>query len=143
MRLKSGLSALPEGRRPTMPTLAATPASMQASAIGATASSVALPASIISMPMPCLETMLGSEIRSMAPRITPPMRCTSPGPAEPIAMMPAISTTAPWRSVERATWPFSRASLRFLGVAFSVFSPAIRPPGSLGGRHRRPAAARW
>jgi hypothetical protein len=68
---------------------------MQATAIGATASSVALPASAISRPMPCLDTMLGSEVRAIASRITPPMRCTSPGPAEPMAMMPANSTTAP------------------------------------------------
>ena len=76
---------------------------MQASAIGATASSVALPALIMSSPMPCLETMPGSELCSIAPRITPPICCTSPGPAEPMATMPAISTTAPWRSAERAT----------------------------------------
>ena len=43
---------------------------------------------------------------------------------------PASSTTAPLTSAERATWPFLRASSRFLGVAFSVFSPPPRMPSS-------------
>src|SRR3954465_8603938 len=37
----------------------------------------------------------------------------------------ANMTTAPLRSADLATWPFLRASERFLGVAFSVCSPAM------------------
>src|SRR3954447_1989678 len=37
----------------------------------------------------------------------------------------ANMTTAPLRSPDLATWPFLRASDRFLGVAFSVLSPAM------------------
>src|SRR3954447_8429101 len=36
----------------------------------------------------------------------------------------ANMTTAPLRSPDFATWPLLRASERFLGVAFSVLSPA-------------------
>src|ERR1044072_9254577 len=48
-----------------------------------------------------------------------------PGPKADSARTEAIITSAPLRSWERATWPFLRASWRFLGVAFSVLFSAI------------------
>src|SRR5919198_2419082 len=124
-RLGSGLSALPEGLKPTMPTLTATPASTQASAIGATASRMASPAELISVPIPCTETMSGERVCAIAPRRASAMRSTSLEPKAPMATIPASSTIATCRSFERATWPRRRASLRRLGVAFSVLSPAM------------------
>ena len=44
------------------------------------------------------------------------------GPKADIASRPASRTAAPLTSIERATWPFLRASSFFLGVAFSVLS---------------------
>ena len=44
------------------------------------------------------------------------------GPVAASVKSPASRTTAPLRSADLATWPFLRASSRFLGVAFSVLS---------------------
>ena len=46
------------------------------------------------------------------------------GPSAASMPKPASSTTTPLTSVDLATVPFLRASSRFFGVAFSVFSPA-------------------
>ena len=81
MRLKSGLSALPEGLKPTIPTLASTPAIMHASAIGATASSVAVPARDHQPADAVHGDDVGRAGLRIAARSTSPMRWTSPGPA--------------------------------------------------------------
>ena len=52
-------------------------------------------------------------------------RLTILGPNEPSANSEHSITTAPFTSLERATWPFFLASLRRLGVGFSVRSPDI------------------
>ena len=51
------------------------------------------------------------------------MRPNRPGPKAESAITAAHSTTAPLTSGDLATWPFSRASLTFFGVAFSVLLP--------------------
>src|ERR1700754_3310458 len=47
------------------------------------------------------------------------------GPAAESAIRPASRIAAPLMSADLATWPFLRASSRFLGVAFSVLFSAI------------------
>ena len=60
------------------------------------------------------------------------IRRITPGPNADSARTEAISTTAPLTSCDLATWPFLRASARFLGVAFSVlFSAISRPPSGV------------
>ena len=94
----------------------ATPASMQASAIGATASSVALPAAVISS----ADALLGDDARvgdlhdRAAHHVAHALR-RAPGPAEPRATMPAISTTAPWRSVRARDLALLAGFLALLG----------------------------
>jgi hypothetical protein len=102
-RLGSGLSALPDGLKPTMPRLTAMPASTQASAIGATVKRTASPAELISVPMPWTETISGVRVCAIAARIASAIRSTSLGPKAPMATIPASSTIEPCRSVERAT----------------------------------------
>src|SRR5919197_5284921 len=61
-----------------------------------------------------------------------------PGPKADSARTDAAITSAPLRSCERSTWPFLRASWRFLGVAFSVLFSAISAghvQGVQRGRH--------
>src|SRR4051812_23172390 len=118
-------------RTPDWPAFTTMAASAQARATGATASAASLPTRSRTVPRPGSETTEGSAVCAsdevIALRTWPSM----PGPAAPSVMSPTSRTTAPLRSLERATCPFLRASWRRLGVGFSVFSPP--PPPAMSG----------
>ena len=79
-----------------------------------------------SAPSPAAEaTVFGWAIWPKASCMEAPTPETTLGPSEAIAMRPAIRISAAFRSVLLATWPFLRASVWRLGVAFSVLSLAM------------------
>ena len=138
----SGLSASGEGLKPTWPTLISTPATRHTAAIGASEYSQAEP----TMPKICgtvsAPTVSGWLMSPSRSRVACDIRRIIPGANAERASSAASRTTAPLRSIDRATWPFLRASSRFLGVAFSVLFSAITPPSASAGRWRRSAGAR-
>ena len=69
----------------------------------------------------------GAATRAIVSAISAPMPAAIAGPEIASAPVVASSTAVELTSCERATWPFFRASLRRLGVAFSVRSPAMGP----------------
>src|SRR3954467_3300121 len=82
-------------------------------------------------------TWRGLAISPMVARLISPSLSIMCGPQIESAIRPAISTRAPFRSCDFATWPFLRASSRRLGVAFSVLSPPPAMSGDLKGLERR------
>src|SRR3954452_12593794 len=123
--LKLGLIAPGIGFRPTCAMPAIVPASMQANITGNAARPTCLPTIQNSVPMPCSSTTCGVRMRSITWTIAIRQCSIIFGPVAESARSAASSTAAPLMSVERATWPFLRASARFLGVAFSVRFSAI------------------
>ena len=124
-RFGSGFSACMFRRGRTWATFTSTPAARQTNRIGATAAAAAPKALDSSEPMPSRLTTSGVEI-SVRPWYIEFSSCpVSFGPKEPSATSAASITIAPFMSFERATCPFLRASLRRLGVGFSVRSPDI------------------
>jgi hypothetical protein len=96
---------------------------MQAPAIGATATSITDSVVCISPLRPApLVAPPAWEIWANMLRNAEAPAPTTVGPMRLIISSPTITTTEPPRSLLRATWPFSRARLRCLGVAFSVRS---------------------
>src|SRR3954471_21252046 len=137
-RLGSGLSALSDGLSPTWPPPAASPATAQTAITGSAASPTFWPTSTNSEPRPLAVTYLsGSEVRAITSSIACSIRSIIFGPKAESASRPAIRMAAPLTSAERATWPFLRASSRFLGVAFSVLFSAmpLRDPERVEGLH--------
>ena len=121
--LNSGFTASGVMRKRTCATLATTPATQQAKAIGATDSPISLATLRMTAPIVARCTTSGASAPSRS------MSCmaswqwaTMLGPVAASVKSPASSTTAPLRSADFATWPFLRASSTFLGVAFSVLS---------------------
>src|SRR3954451_17318836 len=124
-RLGSGFSALTCGLPPTCAMLMRTPAATHVKTTGAAAIAAALAWAGGSGPSPRWVTTAGDEARRRASRIEASSTSTRCGAVALSAKRAANSTTAPLRSADLATEPFLRACWRFLGVAFSVFSPAI------------------
>src|SRR3954447_18495830 len=124
-RLGSGFRAAIWGLPPTCATLTSTPAATHVKITGAAASAADLPCAESSGPRPRWLTTSGEEMRRKASRIELCSTSTRCGAVALSANSAANMTTAPLRSPDLATEPFLRACWRFLGVAFSVFSPAI------------------
>src|SRR6201989_1508149 len=123
-RLGSGFSACMCGLPPTWMTLTRTAAATQVKMTGAAASPAAVAWEETSGPRPRALTTSGVAIRANALRSDTCSTETRCGAVALRANSAANMTTAPLRSWLLATWPFFRASCRFLGVAFSVLSPA-------------------
>src|SRR3954468_22563912 len=122
---KSGLIAPGIGLMPTCPAEAATPATRQTAMTGATASATCWPTSTNSVPTPFWVTTLSGSWASCRTCSIASWHCsTIRCPTADSASSEASSTAALLTSCERATWPFLRASSRFLGVAFSVLFSA-------------------
>src|SRR3954468_18503032 len=133
-RLGSGFRAVICGLPPTCATLTSTaaaapwtstPAATHVKMTGAAASAADVPCAESSGPRPRWLTTSGEEMRRKASRIELCSTSTRCGAVALSANKAANMTTAPLRSPDLATEPFLRACWRFLGVAFSVFSPAI------------------
>src|SRR5215217_6235620 len=124
-RLGSGFSAVMCGLPPTCATLMSTPAATHVKITGAAASAADFAWAERSGPSPRWLTTSGEETRPRASRIEDCRTSTRCGAVALSANSAANMTTAPLRSADLATEPFLRACWRFLGVAFSVFSPAI------------------
>src|ERR1022692_429346 len=123
MRRKSGFSEWAVGLKPTCATPPSTPASMQVPATGATVRAIVESAECSSPLSPAaLVAWAGWAISLSISRNVEAAESTIRRPIKLSASRPAIKTTEPPRSGLRATWPFSRARLRCLGVAFSVRS---------------------
>jgi hypothetical protein len=123
MRLMSGLIAPSEGRMPTCAMFAISPAAMHTAAIGATVASITcIPVSNRPWRPAAVAIACGRAISWNIALIAWPASLTIVGASDEIAIRPAISTSAPLKSVLLATWPFFRASVRRFGVAFSVLS---------------------
>src|SRR6185437_8227719 len=133
-----GLIAWNDGFMPTWPTLTTTAAAAQIPAIGATVVSVVCRASWSSSCSPAaLVAAPGWEISANTVRIAVETPSMTFGPMNIRETSPAARTTAPFRSVLLATLPCLRASLRRLGVAFSVLlGSAMGSEGVQGGRDR-------
>src|SRR3954454_5290723 len=122
---KSGLIAPGIGLMPTCPAEAATPASRHTPMTGATASATCWPTSTNSVPTPFWVTTLSGSWASWRTCSIASWHCsTIRCPTALSVSSEASSTAALLTSCERATWPFLRASSRFLGVAFSVLFSA-------------------
>src|SRR3954452_11949969 len=124
-RLGSGFSAPTCGLPPTCAMLTSRPAATHVRITGMAAKAAALPWLESSGPRPRWLTTSGEEISPKASRIEDWSTSTRCGAVALSANSAANMTTAPLRSADLATWPFLRASERFLGVAFSVRSPAM------------------
>src|SRR3954453_22736311 len=124
-RLGSGFRAVIWGLPPTCARLTSTPAATHVKITGAAASAADLPCAESSGPRPRWLTTSGEEMRRKASRIELCSTSTRCGAVALRANSAANMTTAPLRSPDLATEPFLRACWRFLGVAFSVFSPAM------------------
>src|SRR3954462_9951862 len=124
-RLGSGFRAVIWGLPPTCATLTSTPAATHVRITGAAAKAAERPWAEMSGPSPRWLTTSGEEIRPKASRIDACSTSTRCGAVALRANIAANMTIAPLRSADLATEPFLRACARFLGVAFSVFSPAI------------------
>src|SRR4051794_28356584 len=122
----SGLTPAAFSRGRTWMTFASTPAPMHAAATGPTVMAIVSRPSTASWPSIEAVTARGLAISAIVARIESPSFSNMCGPHTATAISPPIRTSAPFRSWERATCPFLRASSLRLGVAFSVFSPA--PP---------------
>src|SRR5690349_8110451 len=123
-RLGSGFSAVMCGLPPTCATLTISPAAMQVKTTGAAASAAEPICAESSCPRPRWSTMPGVAMSwnaCVSEASSVETRC---GAVALRAKSAAKRTTAPLRSADLATEPFLRASDRFLGVAFSVLSPA-------------------
>src|SRR5262245_25434426 len=123
-RLGSGLSACMCGLPPTWITLTRTAAATHVKMTGAAARPAAFACEETSGPSPRLLTTSGVAMSPKASRSDSCRTETRCGAEALRANSAANMTTAPLRSWLLATWPFLRASWRFLGVAFSVLSPA-------------------
>src|SRR3954469_3241177 len=123
--LKSGLMASGVGFSPTWPVAASRPATKHVPTIGRIARPTCRPTIRNSVPVPCLSTTSGWAINWMTCTIASFICSMAFGPAAESAIRPARRIAAPLTSADLATWPFLRASSRFLGVAFSVLSLAI------------------
>src|SRR3954453_15288335 len=122
---KSGLIAPGIGLMPTCPAEAATPASRHTPITGATASATCWPTSMNSVPTPFWVTTLSGSWASWRTCNIASWHCsTIRCPTALSVSSEASRTAALLTSCERATWPFLRASSRFLGVAFSVLLSA-------------------
>src|SRR3954447_7712856 len=122
---KSGLIAPGIGLMPTCPAEAATPASRHTPMTGATASATCWPTSTNSVPTPFWVTTLSGSWASWRTCSIASWHCsTIRCPTALSVSSEASSTAALLTSCERATWPFLRASSRFLSVAFSVLFSA-------------------
>src|SRR4051795_10993763 len=124
-RLGSGFRAPTCGLPPTCAMFTSRAAAMHVRMTGAAAKAAALPWLESSGPRPRWLTTSGEEISPKASRIEDWSTSTRCGAVALSANSAANMTTAPLRSADLATWPFLRASERFLGVAFSVRSPAM------------------
>src|SRR3954465_4128057 len=124
-RLGSGFRAPMWGLPPTWATLMSRAAATHVKITGAAARPADLPWAEMSGPRPRWLTTSGAEIRAKASRIDACSTSTRCGAVALRANSAANMTIAPLRSADLATEPFLRASAFFLGVAFSVFSPAM------------------
>ena len=124
MPLKSGLSACALGLKPTCATPPRTPPSRHAPKTGAIAKATVETRRMQQVVEPCR----GRGLRRVGDRAEGDVehrraRVRDPRPHHARSRTARRrATTAPLRSLLRATWPFSRARLRCLGVAFSVRS---------------------
>src|SRR4051795_2034240 len=132
-RLGSGFRAPTCGLPPTCAMFTSRAAAMHVRMTGAAAKAAALPWLESSGPRPRWLTTSGEEISPKASRIEDWSTSTRCGAVALSANSAANMTTAPLRSADLATWPFLRASWRFLGVAFSVLSP----PAAMSGDPQR------
>src|SRR3954452_5429991 len=137
-RLGSGFSAKMWGLPPTWATLMSPAGTTHVRITGAGARAAARPWAEMIGPMPRWSTTSGEEMRAKASRIDACSTSTRCGAVALRANSAANMTIAPLRSADLATEPFLRASAFFLGVAFSVLSPAISgdPQRVQGGRDR-------
>src|SRR6185436_5873618 len=133
-RLGSGFSACMCGLPPTWSTLIRTAAATHVKMTGAAARPAAFACEETSGPSPRALTTSGVAMSPKASRSELCSTATRCGAVALSAKSAANITTAPLRSWLLATWPFLRASDRFLGVAFSVLSPAMS--GDLQGLQR-------
>src|SRR5919198_6208023 len=123
-RLGSGVSAPRCGLPPTWATLTTSAAATHVAITGAAASPAERICSASTGPRPRWLTTSGVETSANASRRQVCSVSTRCGAVALSASSAASITIAPLRSWLLATWPFLRASERFLGVAFSVLSPA-------------------
>src|SRR5215210_796704 len=82
-----------------------------------------------SVPTPLRSTTSGCDINCSTWTIASFICSMAFGPATESAISPPSRIAAPLMSADLATWPFLRASSRFLGVAFSVLSLAMALAG--------------
>jgi hypothetical protein len=107
-------------------TLATTPAAAAAISTGASSVKISAVQWVISPEIVVLVTS-GADTRAIVSASSRPIPAAIAGPEMASAPVAASSTAVEFTSCERATCPFFRASLRRLGVAFSVRSPAMGP----------------
>ena len=131
-----GLDRLGDGLNLTWATFATTPATGRRAATGATASATSLePRRGSAAPIAARSTTSAASATSASLSRIASWHAADDARrrSRASASSPASSTTAPLRSADFATWPFLRASSRFLGVAFSVLSPPamLAPPPAI------------